>query len=127
MLGPVWACETVGGATSTHAYVRNADGTITLHNDIRIGAQTYPIVETYRFDREHARWVTAVQRGGYYGTAPEWLGQKWIFDGVESANGHKSPVRMVYTKLGDQAFRRDFQLLDSGGTRTLESETCQRQ
>ena len=126
LVGPTWSCESVGGEPSKHRYTRSGADGITLHDDVRVAQHTYAIVETYRFDAARRLWTTAVQGGGYTGTASPWLHNKWIFDGIETERGRRSPVRMIYTTLGDQAFRRDFQLAGAGETQTFVSETCTR-
>ena len=126
LVGSAWSCESVGGEPSTHRYSRSGDDAITLHDDVRVAQHTYAIVETYRFDAARRLWTTAVQGGGYTGTAAPWLHNKWIFDGIETERGRRSPVRMIYTTLGDQAFRRDFQLSGAGQDQTFVSETCTR-
>ncbi len=119
-----WNCESAGGEPSTHRYVLGADGSITLLNDVRVAARSYEIVETYRFDSARHLWTTAVRGGGYVGTASPWSREKWIFNGIETERGRHSAVRMIYTDLGTQAYRRDFQLAGSG--QTFVSETCKR-
>ena len=124
LVGGPWSCESVNGEPSIQRYVLGADGSITLHDDVRVAKRSYDIVETYRFDPARGLWDTTVRGGGYAGAAMPWSGEKWVFNGIETERGRRSKVRMVYTQLGDQAYRRDFQLSISG--ETFVSETCKR-
>ena len=124
LVGDPWSCESVNGEPSTQRYISDAEGSITLHDDVRVAKHSYDIVETYRFDPVRGLWNTEVRGGGYAGTAAPWAHEKWIFNGIETERGRHSEVRMVYTQLGEQAYRRDFQLSSNG--QTFVSETCKR-
>ena len=119
-----WDCKTFGGAPATHTYTRKADGAIELHNVLSIAKHTYTIDETYRFDRVKERWTAATSGGAYAGSAGRWLGETWVFDGDMPLDGQRVPVQMIYSRLGDRAFRRDFVRMQDGAPTTFAAETC---
>ncbi len=120
----IWDCKTFGGAAATHTYTRKADGTIELHNVLSIAKHAYTIDETYRFDRATARWTAATSGGAYAGSASRWTGDTWVFNGDMPLGGHRVPVQMIYSRLGDRAFRRDFVRVQDGAPATFAAETC---
>ena len=120
----IWDCKTFGGAAATHTYTRKADGTIELHNVLSIAKHAYTIDETYRFDRATERWTAATSGGAYAGSATRWLGDTWVFEGDMPLGGHRVPVQMIYSRLGDRAFRRDFVRVQDGAPATFAAETC---
>lgn len=120
----VWDCKTFGGAAATHTYTRKGDGSIELHNVLSIAKHAYSIDETYRFDRATERWTVATSGGAYAGTAGRWLGETWVFDGDMPLGGHRVPVQMIYSRLGERAFRRDFVRIQDGAPATFAAETC---
>ena len=122
-----WACRSMAGAPSTHAYRRANDGSIVLRNVLTIAGRDYAIAETYRKDRATGRWTNVTQHGSYRGTAPPWVGDSWTFEGPETDAGPTRTVRMTYTAFGADAFRRDFAREAGAGTWvTFTSETCRR-
>ena len=120
----IWDCKTFGGAEATHTYTREADGSIQLHNVLSIAKHTYALDETYRFDRATERWTAATSGGAYSGTAGRWLGDTWVFEGDMPLDGRRVPVRMIYSRLGERAFRRDFVRIQDGAPATFAAETC---
>jgi len=116
----------MGNALGTHQYALQDDGSIGMRNVLQVDKGSVEIRETYRFDLDRRVWKMATQGGVYTGTAPPWHGERWIFEGVEITSGRPRPVRMVYTDLGTQAFRRDFQASLDGTWRTFSAETCKR-
>jgi len=121
-----WACETLGGLPATHAYTRQGDGTIKLRNVLTIAKRDYGIDETYRFDRTKNVWTTTTGSDAYVGVAPKWVGDKWVFEGTMPDGNRRIPVQMVYSMLGDGAFRRDFVKVENGTSKTFAAETCHR-
>jgi hypothetical protein len=117
-----WDCTTFGGADATHTYTRKADGTIELHNVLNIAKHDYAIDETYRFDRAKDQWTASTSGGAYAGVAGKWLADKWIFNGDMPIDGHRVAVQMIYSNLGERAFRRDFIRVEDGTP--FAAETC---
>ncbi len=122
-----WSCRTFGGASATHTFARRDDATLLLHNVLHISDRDYDIDETYRFDRSNKMWSNVTQGGAYVGTARQWLGSTWVFDGSVAERGRRVPVKMTYAILSKRAFRRRFNRLRNGGWVTYAAETCQRQ
>jgi len=121
----VWECKTFGGADATHTYTREADGAIKLHNVLSIANHDYAIDELYRFDRAKEAWTTKTSGDAYAGVAGRWLADTWVFNGDMPVAGHRVPVQMIYSRLGDRAFRRDFVRVQDGARATFAAETCQ--
>ena len=119
-----WDCTTFGGAGATHTYTREADGTIELHNVLNIAKHDYAIDETYRFDRSKDEWTASTSGGAYAGVAGKWLADKWVFNGDMPIDGRRVPVQMIYSSLGERAFRRDFVRVQDGTPAPFAAETC---
>ena len=127
LIGGVWQCETIGGSTGERTYSENEDdGSIDMQSELEAAGRVFRVSEHYRFDEARQIWTVQTEGGAYRGTAPPWNGYKWIFSGIESQNGQRLPVRMVYFDLGDEALRRDFQTLQDRVWRTYSAETCRR-
>ncbi len=100
---------------------------IALRNEIRDhSGRAFLIRQRFFYNAARARWSTNLQDGQFVGSAGEWLDldQPWIFEGA--LRGTQGPVRMIYTNLGEVAFRRDFQKKADGRWQTLDLETCKR-
>jgi hypothetical protein len=119
-----WDCTTFGGADATHTYTRKADGTIELHNVLNIAKHDYAIDETYRFDRAKEEWTASTSGGAYAGVAGKWVTDKWVFNGDMPIDGRRVPVQMIYSSLGERAFRRDFVRVQDGTPAPFAAETC---
>jgi hypothetical protein len=126
LVGDVWNCETSGGNTATHAYILQDDGSILLRNILQTPHGSFEIDERYHYDVDKADWVSRTEDGSYSATASRWLGEKWVFNGFDRDKAVNAEVRMVYTRLADKAFRRDFQRRENGEWRTFTLETCAR-
>ncbi len=122
----VWGCKTFGGADATHTYTREPGNTIVLHNVLNIGSRHYAIDELYRFDPVKKAWTTMTSGDAYAGVAGRWLSDKWVFVGDMPLGGRRVPVEMIYSWLGDRAFRRDFIRVQNQARATFAAETCQR-
>ena len=122
----VWNCDTFGGARATHTYTRDAAGGIKLHNVLRIANRDYAIDETYRFDKKKQSWTTTTLAEAYMGVAGRWTSDKWVFDGSMPLGNRRVPAQMIYSTLGDGAFRRDFIRVGNGERQTFAAETCRR-
>lgn len=101
--------------------------------------------EQYRLDPATGVWTWTAEQPSMpafheRGTAGPWTTQTWIFDGTlsivpssrsldslaEPAPTTKEGVRMVYTSLGDDAFRREFERYQNGAWITRSATTCKR-
>ncbi len=129
----MWSCESVAHSTGTVTFTRNDDGSIAMKNVFKTAIGTPgEFQESYNFDPAKKMWnwtstyvtdpeITEV------GTAPEWLGDTWVFDGSFNAPKAQTPERMVYTLLGDTAFKREFEVKNNDGNWTdTSAETCTR-
>jgi hypothetical protein len=99
--------------------------------------------EEYRFDPQSARWTWKAwrpddARAQETGTSAAWTTDTWTFDGVLRRSWPAPPdsiggpaqasqqIRMVYTALGENAFRRDFEVYQDGVWRSASGSTCSR-
>lgn len=141
-----WSCSS-SGSTGTITYVRNADGSISMKN-VFVLANTGAhgeFDEQYRFDPATAVWTWTAEQPSMAafqerGTAGPWTAQNWIFDGSlklvpasrtfdslsEPTPMTEQAVRMVYTSLGGDVFRRDFESYQNGLWVVRSSGTCKR-
>jgi hypothetical protein len=85
-----WSCQTYAGNVVNQTFVRNADGSLSGHDQFYLPANPYTRTsfdETYRFDAKSATWTlssTATNLfGRFTGTAPPWTGETWTFEGSE--------------------------------------------
>ena len=105
------------------------DGERLLTAESQLTAQNGKVLtihERLRYDPAKKQWSAHVQNGAFIGVATSWTKHKWIFAGTSSAHGRTVPTRMVYTNLGDLAFRRDFQAIVQRHWRSVGGETCKR-
>jgi hypothetical protein len=141
-----WSC-TSSESTGTITYLRDADGSISMKNVFALTNATWArgeFDEQYRFDPATAVWTWTAEQPQLAafqerGTAGPWTTQSWIFDGTLRVAGSRTldsiaaptqtttqAVRMVYTSLGDNAFRRDFEFYQKGLWAIRSSGTCKR-
>jgi len=114
------------GRSLTHVFaIRGADA-IVMQSLALSKSGKEQVDETYWFDRAHELWSVAIGKDIYAGLARPWAGQKWIFDSPTAAKTRGKVSRLVYEDLGDDAFRRDFQVPDAGTWHTVLAETCSR-
>ena len=123
-----WQCQTFGGTALTHVYSRGddlsallVDTQLTLANH-----QSATIHETYTHHVGVHAWTAILANGAFIATAPDWTGGTWIFTGQSTEGGKASKVQMIYTPLGRDAFRRDFQRAEAAVWVTYAGETCRR-
>ncbi len=130
LIGGSWSCMSFGGTPLYHRYTHSDDG-----NSIDV-ATTFVLPEhkigkakeTYRFKRATLLWLAKLADGSIVASAPPWIGVTWTFTG--SARGEDKRVsgfRMIYTWLGENVFRRDFERPDDVGSWSVYAgETCRR-
>jgi len=125
LLGRPWLCRR-GGASIGYSYA--VDSALAIHlSKRRSGARRVAESgETYRYDPAHKLWFLQSDTGGFNGVAAKWFADLWTFEGVASASGSRVPSRLVYTREGPAAFRRDLQELQNGTWSVVTSETCSR-
>lgn len=87
--------------------------------------------ETYRFDSDSGDWIwntgdsaTGSTEGG---VAPRWTGNAWTFTGTRRVSAKRAEsIRMVYTRVTDTAFRREFFTDRNGTWATTSTSVCKR-
>jgi hypothetical protein len=139
-----WQCESFRHSNGTWTFVRNGDGSIALNNKFRTDTGlSGEFAETYSFDPQSGLWNWASTQqdrpGGLQedGKAKPWTAETWTFDGrlriTESSSGSIQPartiarnIRMVYTTLGPDAFRRDMETFSDGRWVSSSASTCKR-
>jgi hypothetical protein len=130
LIGGRWSCMSFAGTKLSHRYSRGDDGlsfdvvtTFVLSN-----TRTAKARETYRFEHDALLWRVKLSDGSIVATAPPWIGLTWTFTGSAKGDDRK-PIgfRMIYTYLGQNVFRRDFERLDDAGAwNVYAGETCRR-
>ncbi|GAC1501258.1 MAG: hypothetical protein NVS2B8_20340 [Vulcanimicrobiaceae bacterium] len=100
--------------------------TLELRNDLVIAHKVFAVNETYRYDAGSSQWRTATQGNAYTGVAPTWTQDEWTFEGSVPKGNARAKVRMVYTYLGANAFRREYQRSENDAWTTFHSQTCHR-
>jgi hypothetical protein len=83
------------------------------------------IIQRFRFDAPRQRWSTYVEGGDFSARGAPWHGRYWVFEGVWRGVG--AAARLIYTSLGPNAFRRDFQVRGGDQWKTSTGETCIRE
>jgi hypothetical protein len=129
LFGPVWLCLTFDGTKLKHFY-KSGDGgsefTVTTQYRLpgRAATQTH---EEYRFQPRTGLWIASVGQSTIVAQAPPWIGDTWSFDGTSFDRGKRVGIRMIYSYLGPDAFRRDFERAnDFGSYDVYAGETCRR-
>jgi len=120
-----WSCDTFENWHGEQRYVANGSERIVLFNALQAPNGKVIIVQRFRLDDLKQRWSTYVEGGDFSAQGGPWLGRNWIFDGVW--RGVEGAARLVYTSLGPNAFRRDFQVRDGKRWHTSTGETCIRE
>lgn len=126
--GGVWKCETLANTSATSVY-RLTDRTH-IEEKTMLRLPKRPPVEldtSFEFDQGHGVWKLSMQKGAYLATAPVWDGATWSFKGIESDADPHRVVRLVYTSLGPDAYRSDYEAQNHGNWETFSGATCKRQ
>jgi hypothetical protein len=129
LMGGTWQCTTFAGTKLTHVFSRSDDATsILVETQFTLaGGQVAQTRETYHHHVDTATWTAVLADGTIVAKAPEWSGETWAFTGISAESGKAVRFRMLYTRFASDAFRRDFQRFEAGGTwADYAGETCQR-
>jgi hypothetical protein len=123
-----WDCTTFGGTNLTHAFSRADDGvSLYVNTNIRLTTgRLASLHELYAHNPDTHRWTAILAGGLIYAKGPDWRGKQWILAGHSSENGAPVKFRMVFSDLGAEAYRRDFQRMIGGAWATYAGETCRR-
>jgi hypothetical protein len=87
--------------------------------------------DTYSFDAASGMWtwtsnLQSVPSFKESGTAGRWTTDTWTFEGTLQQSESTQPLRMVYTKLSDNAFRREFDAQVNGAWLPRSTSSCTR-
>jgi hypothetical protein len=125
--GGVWKCETLANSTATSVYKLESAGKIVEHTKLVLPKRApVELDATFVYDPARHLWNLSMQNGAYVATAPSWSTDTWTFTGTEANGGLKEAIRLVYTSLGDGAYRVDFQTRHQGSWQTFSGATCKR-
>ncbi len=125
--GGVWNCETLANSTATSVY--KLESPSKMIERTKLVLQKRPPVEldtTFVYDSAHGLWHLTMQNGAYVATAPSWSTDTWMFTGTETNGDLKEAIRLVYTSLGNGAYRVDYQTRREGRWQTFSGATCKR-
>jgi hypothetical protein len=123
-----WACTTFGGTTLTHEFSR-ADDAVSLYVTTTIvlpNGKTAKLHEVYAHNPNTHVWTAVLAGGLIYAKGSDWTDATWNLVGQSRENGAPIRFRMVFTDLGTDAYRRDFQRPDGDAWATYAGETCRR-
>jgi hypothetical protein len=118
-----WECQSFANWPERQVYGYE-DNRIVLRNLLHSPVGNFTIVQRFRFDFTSHRWATYVDGGDFSAHGPPWTGDRWILGGVW--RGISGSARLVYLALGDNVFRRDFQVFKAGRWLTSSGDTCVR-
>lgn len=121
-----WSCETWknNGILTKFTAAKNRFTGVDLLLPAASGSPQ--VTESFAFDPRAHRWRAVVAGGVFSGVAGEWLGAGWTFEGSTVIKSTRSPGRMIFTYLDDNAFRRDFEVETDRRWRIYSVETCSR-
>jgi hypothetical protein len=133
-----WTCESTAGSTATMAFTRQSDGSISLRDAYTTASGTRgEFDEAYRIvlPAQYWSWVATWQGHPDFkeaASAGMWTAQKWFFDGTvaDRPKPHDTEthrIRIVYTRLTDASFEREFETYDGGVWKRTSSSVCRRQ
>jgi hypothetical protein len=133
-----WHCESRAGSLAARTYSKpaNADA-INMTNTVRLPSKFYVIMrEHYVFDAASEAWTVDSPGNAVWGpmhaTADRWLGNEWNFVGRGALPGPRGQllpeqqIRMVYTGLDDDTFRRAHQTKIDQLWTNYSEEVCTR-
>lgn len=123
-----WDCTTFGGTTLTHEFSR-ADDAVSLYVTTTIvlpNGKTAKLHEVYAHNTNTHLWTAVLAGGLIFAKGSDWTGDTWTLVGQSRENGAPMRFRMIFTDLGTDAFRRDFQRPDGASWATYAGETCRR-
>jgi hypothetical protein len=121
-------CETLGNTQARSVYKLTGPNVIQERTTLHLPHQ--PSIELdseFVFDRRFNRWGLSMEQGAFTAAGPAWSTGSWVLVGIETDTNPHRTVRLVYTSLGPDAYRSDFQSLTKGGSwRTFSGATCRR-
>jgi hypothetical protein len=124
-----WHCTTFGGTTLAHEFSR-ADDAVSLYVTTTIvlpNGKQVKLHEVYAHNPNTHMWTAVLAGGLIYAKGADWTGgDTWTLVGQSRENGTPIRFRMVFTDLGTDAYRRDFQRLEGASWATYAGETCLR-
>ena len=123
-----WGCTTFGGTTLTHEFSR-ADDAVSIYVTTTIvlpNGKTAKLHEVYAHNPNTHVWTAVLAGGLIFAKGSDWTDNTWTLVGQSRENGTPMRFRMVFTDLGTDAFRRDFQRPDGASWATYAGETCRR-
>jgi hypothetical protein len=126
--GGIWNCETLANSVATSVYKMTAPRTMLERTTLHLPHR--PPVEldtTFVYDPQRDRWGLSMQKGAYVATAPPWSTATWTFAGTEVDGDPHRNVRLVYTSLGPDAYRSDYEALIKNAWQTFSGATCRRE
>ncbi|HEY1976872.1 MAG TPA: hypothetical protein VGG89_10020 [Candidatus Baltobacteraceae bacterium] len=127
-----WSCSSVSHTVSTMRFSRASDGSISMANRYTTeGGDAGEFDETYSYDPKGKIWTwsttDSITGSREEGTAGPWTGRTWTFDGTRyMRSGSKQKMQMVYTRLNDNAFRREFMISRRETPIMTSSSLCKR-
>jgi hypothetical protein len=128
LTGASWSCPVYGGITLVQRFERSNDGSAldaTTTATFAHGPQR-TLHDTYVFDAGTGRWVANLDGGKLRAGAWPWFGPSWEFTGSEFSGRRQIDVRITYTRLGPDTFRRELARSVGGAWRPYAEETCRR-
>ena len=132
-----WRCESYVGSQAKRTYARDSDGSINMTNNVLLPSRRYVIMrERYEYDSTTSNWTVDSPQNAVWGpmhaSAGPWLDKQWVFLGIGALPGPRGhltpdwPIRMIYTKLGDNAFRQEHQIKVGQAWETYSAGVCTR-
>jgi hypothetical protein len=123
-----WDCTTFGGTHLTHEFSR-ADDAVSLEVTTTIvlpNGKTAMLHESYKHNPNTHVWTAVLAGGLIFAKGSDWTGDTWTLVGQTRESGAPTRFRMIFTALGTDAYRRDFQRPDGASWATYAGETCRR-
>ena len=139
-----WSCESFIHSHGTWTYLRAPDGKISMRNRFKTATGlSREFDESYSLDPVSGRWTwtgTQPDRPGFVetGISGPWTAETWNFQGrtdivtlapagsIQPPNHFTQQLRMVYTTLSPDAFRRELEVLQNGRWVSTNGSTCKR-
>lgn len=127
-----WSCRSAVHTVSTMQFSRASDGSISMSNRYTTSAgETGEFDETYTFDPNNKIWTwsttDSLTGSKEEGLAGPWTGRTWTFDGTRlMQSGTRQKIQMIYTRLSNNKFRREFIVAQRDLPTTTSSSVCRR-
>jgi hypothetical protein len=131
-----WACGNSSDRVATSVFERQDNGSITMTNFVdtdpfESSRKSSEFHESYIFDDWKGVWKwtsrdTAHPDVSESGTASDWIGNRWVFEGSIADARRQMPERMVFTYLSDTEFEREFDVYQNGEWVRTSASTCTR-